>query len=237
MVRPLAFLVLLSALVPVGAIAQSDLDPTPTLSGYVTRVSSPSDFDVNGLQVIHGPTTRTWQGSTDLSVPRISGGEAFFGEPVDLYGKIDRKKHQIEATKIVFRRFKPQVFSGFAVVDRILPASTPGELIVRADGYRIQIKASARVDYIDPLSSLAAIKPNIWIAYQGIQSPDGTIVADTARFQNNNVSDREGTLLKKNEYDPSKVPDDSKQNALNKHFLGLNPKRFLLTEIPLCRPG
>lgn len=197
MVRPLAFFVFLSAFIPVGAIAENSVwTQTPALSGYVTRISSPSDFDVNGLHVIHTSNTVTFQGATD-SHSRITGGEAFFGERVDLYGKIDRKKHEIEATKIVFCKWKPEVFSGLAVIDRILPSSTPKDLIVRADGYRILINSSTRVDYVDPLSSLTEIKPNTWITYHGTQGPDGTITADKVTFQSNDISNREGHLLKK----------------------------------------
>lgn len=224
MVRPLVVLILLSVLVPHRAIAQSSA-LTPALSGYITHVSSASDFDVNGLHVICTSSTQTFQGSTDPAIPRISGGEVFFGERVDLYGKIDRKKHEIEATKIVFRKFKPEVFSGLAVIDRILSSPTSGELMVRADGYRISINSSTQVDYTSPISSLAEVKPNVWITYHGTLR-DGAIMADRATFQPNDISNREGNLLKKTEYDPSKVPDDSKQNVWSKQFLGLNPKKI-----------
>ena len=229
MLRPFAVLASFSALVCLSGIAPAQtggVDPTPAVSGYVTRISSPSDFDVNGLRVLFGPKTRTLLGSTDPYAPRITGGEAFFGERVDLYGRIDRKKHQIEATEIVFCKFKPEVLSGFAVIDRVLSSSTPGPLIVRADGYLIQIKPSARIDYVAPVTSLSDIRPNIWIDYHGTQSSDGLIIADAVTFQPNDISNREGNLLKKTDYDPSKVPDNSKQNPVRKALIGLDPKKI-----------
>ena len=174
MLRPFAVLASFSALVCLSGIAPAQtggVDPTPAVSGYVTRISSPSDFDVNGLRVLFGPKTRTLLGSTDPYAPRITGGEAFFGERVDLYGRIDRKIHQIEATEIVFCKFKPEVLSGFAVIDRVLSSSTPGPLIVRADGYLIQIKPSARIDYVAPVTSLSDIRRTSGSAITALKAP------------------------------------------------------------------
>jgi predicted Zn-dependent protease len=99
-------------------------------------------------------------------------------------------------------------------------------MILRADGYPIQINAATKIAYSAPLSSLSHVKPNIWITYHGTRSPDGIFVADTVGFQANDISKSEGKLIDKNTYDPAAVPSDSKQGAMSKYFLGLNPKKI-----------
>ncbi len=79
----------------------------------------------------------------------------------------------------------------------------PGPLIVRADGYLIQIK-SGSIDYVDPISSLSISGQMSRIAYHGTQNSDGIIIADAVTFQPNDISNREGNLLKKTDYDPAK---------------------------------
>lgn len=229
MVRPLVVLAVFSALVLNLAIAQS-LTPDPALSGYITRCTSRADFDVNGQRVLIGPKTQFWEGSTNPSAPRIMGGtvgDAFFGERVDIYGKLNRKKHTVEATEIVFLKLDPHTFSGIAIVDRILTPASSGNLTVRADGYPIRIDPATRITYAAPLSSLSEIQPNIWIAYRGVRGSDGVIVADLVSFQPNNISNREDKLIQKSDYDPAAVSDDSKQSKFTKYVLGgIDPKKI-----------
>ena len=227
MVRPLAVFAFFSAIVSVLGTAKAQSNEIlPSLSGYVTRVSSPSDFDVSGLRVILDKKTQIMQGSVDIYAPRRSGGEAYFGECVDLYGKVDRKQHRVEAEKVVFCKFEPEVLSGIAVIDRIIHPVVQGNLTVRADGYPIQIHPSTQIVYTASLASLSDIQPNIWIKYRGTRGSDGIIVADTVVLLPNSVSNRERKLHENSEYDPSAVPADSRQNAINKYLLGPDPKRI-----------
>ncbi|MEG9439029.1 hypothetical protein JAO29_23080 [Edaphobacter sp. HDX4] len=226
MVRPLVSLAFLSAFITDSAVAQTNpLDPTPTLSGYITRVSSPSDFDVNGVHVIVNGKTQL-QRATDAQSSSTNVEDVFFGECTDIYGKLDRKQHRVEATKVVFCRFDSEALSGVAIIDHLIEPAIDKDLVVRADGYPIRIEPSTAVAYVAPLSSLNDIKPNIWIEYHGTLSSNGTILADKVLFRPNNISEKEGELRRKNEYDPSTVPPNSEQSAISKHFLGMDPKKI-----------
>ncbi|HTH53365.1 MAG TPA: hypothetical protein VL495_05410 [Edaphobacter sp.] len=223
MARPLAALVLFSVLIFPNLNAQTP-DTEPVLTGYVTRVASDTDFDANGFHIALGPKSQTFQGSVDHNVPHVTGGKPFFGEQVLIFGKIDRKKNQIEAARIIFCKPEPRVLSGFAVVDRILRPASHDELLLRADGYFIQVAPTTKIAFADPLHSLSQIVPNVWISYHGTLSSDGTFLADNVSFQPNDISNGEDKFLQKSEYDPSKIPDDAKQSAISKSFFGINPK-------------
>ena len=227
MVRPLVFFALLSALSFDQAQAQLT-EALPSVTGNITRSVSLSDFDVNGYHVISNPKTELHQGSFHLDTIRLSasGGDVFFGEQVALYGKINRKKHQIEATKIVFLQPAPYKLSGVAVIDLIFKPAAGNELLIRADGYVMKISSTSKVSYTTPLASLSDIKANHWITYHGTMNTDGVLVADTVVFQTNTISNREDKLVKKNSYDPSAVPTNSKQNAVSKMLIGWDPKKI-----------
>jgi hypothetical protein len=225
MIRLSVVFVVLSALIPGRSFAEGRGSSSPSLAGYVTRIASPSDFDVDGFQVVITSNT-LFQGAKDTSPSSTNSEQVFFGECADVYGRIDSKHHRIEAARIVFCRFDSKVLSGSAVVDHLIQPVAQGDLILRADGYPIHVTPSTHVTYVPPLSSLADVQTNIWIKYQGTLASDGSILADKILFYPNNVSQRENKLRQKNEFDPSAVPSDSEQSALSKHFLGLDPKKI-----------
>lgn len=215
MVRPLVVLAFLSAFFPDQARSQTVLSqPDPVLTGSITRSVSLSDFDVNGYSIISSSETAHRIGSLQLSK---DGGDVFVGEQVAVYGKIDHKRHQVEATKIIFLEPEPRPFSGIAVIDRILKPASGNDLLLRADGYVMKIDSGSKVSFASPLAALADVKANNWITYHGILNPDGILVTDTISFQINHVSDREGKLLKKTTYDPAAIPAKAKQGTASKY--------------------
>lgn len=228
MFRPLVVLAVLSAISLSPAIAQSGSEPdAPILEGYVTRAVSLSDLDVNGFHIqsqqktVFGTTTH----SDNQSIV-ITRSEPWLGESVSVFGKMDKRNHRIAATQIIFHLPDAHHLSGIAVIDRVFANGKPGEMLVRADGYRILINSSTKVNFQQPLTSLSDIKPNVWLKYHGTSSNDGILVADSVTFQPNTISHSEDKLLGKTDYDPAAVPSDSKQNAVSKYFLGLNPKKI-----------
>lgn len=223
MVRPLVVLAFLSASFLHQALSQTSFSqPSPVLIGYITRSVSISDFDVNGYGIHSSSQTEHRKGSLQLSK---NGGDVFFGELVAVYGKIDHKRHKIEATKITFLEPEPRTLSGIAVIDRILKPVNGSDLLLRADGYVMKVGSGTTVSYASPLAALGDVKANRWINYHGVLNPDGILVTDTASFHINKVSDREDKLLKKTSYDPAAVPADAKQSTASKYLLGWNPKK------------
>lgn len=214
-------LTLFSAL---ATIATAQEQPLP-LEGFVTRAVSFTDFDANGLHVLFNRETRVRVGTVFLRDPATSGSP-FVGQTVSITGRQERGKHQIKAEEIVFVPAPERKLSGFAVIDRVLSPSTSKEILVRADGYPILINASTQITFKTPLASLSQVTTNVWIAFHGKLREDGTVLAEAVIFTPNVIQDREEKLLARNEYDPSAVPDDSKQNAAGKFFLGVDPRKI-----------
>jgi hypothetical protein len=227
MVRPLVVLALFSAIVS-PSVAQTNSSFEPTLTGYVTRVTSPSDFDVNGLNVVITPKTEILQSKgTSVYAPRTKGGKAYIGERAAVFGTIDRKHHLAHATEIFFLLEDPATLSGIALVDRILPSASKNETLLLADGYRIRIDAAAKTAFAAPLTSPADIQPGTWIAYHGTLDINGILVADQAAFEPNDVAPDESKLVNTTNYDPSAVPDNAKQNIFLHYGLGMvDPKKI-----------
>ncbi|WP_433965269.1 hypothetical protein [Tunturiibacter gelidiferens] len=215
-------LALFSALSTPSATAQNQ--PLP-LEGFVTRAVSFADFDADGLHVLFSRETRVRVGNTFVTDPATSGSP-YVGQPVSIVGRQQRGKHQIKAEEIVFLPVPERKVSGFAVIDRVLSPSASKEILVRADGYPILVNASTQITFKTPFASLSQITTNIWIAFHGKLREDGTVLAETAIFTQNIVQDREDKLLAKTDYDPSAVPDDSKQNVARKFFLGVDLKKI-----------
>jgi hypothetical protein len=169
---------------------------SPDLDGYVTRVASSSDFDVNGRRVLCGPQTesilRPIAGET-LSSSGCPLDAPYLGEPMIIYGSL--KKRAVRADKIETRLAPPGVVHGSAVIDALpsggSESSWPGNLLVRADGRRILVGGESRVTLIPPLHALADVRPGDWIEYIGKVSADAFVHAEKVRISPNTVSKAE----------------------------------------------
>lgn len=206
----------------------------PALTGYVTRVSSASDFDANGFRVLCGAETLTLRevspkvDDTTNGCPKTS---PYVGEVVNLYGSIKKKRHAIDATQIVFLLPIRAGVPGSAVIEALKePASSgpqPDDFLVRADGYWIRINSKTELNFIPPSHSLADVKPGNWLQYKGAPGPDGVIAAAAVKIGSNIVSQGEKKLRAKNEFDPTAVPADARQNYVKEAFVGgFDPKKF-----------
>jgi hypothetical protein len=209
----------------------------PQLSGYVTNVVGEGNFDVNGqhIQLSDSTTISLEQALTphsDHTYASISpsGTHLYIGQPVEVFGKADKKHHAIAATRIVLHGRFPREVSGFAIIDAVLPlpasAATAMDHLVRADGYRILIPASAQSTFEKPLRSASDIHTNLWISFHGTQNLEGVVVANRSHFSSNIVKPNESNLEKSANYEPAAVPLDKKQSGLSKAFLGVDVKQI-----------
>ena len=209
------------------AIAE-DSSRAPNVEGYVTRVVSAQDFDVNGTRVMTSPKTHYVVGDPTIPRPNVPFTPCF-GQSAKIFGNLDKKHHTVTATEIRLGRPAPDdTVSGLAIIDGIPKQdhSNPHQLLVRADGYFILISPDTTFHSNLPDQSLAAIHTNVWIAYHGRHQPDGTILADKASFIDNKIIPREKELLAKTDYDPEKIGPDAHQSGVRKAFLGQDPKKI-----------
>lgn len=220
---------LLAALVLCSATSNAeDSARAPNVDGYVTRVTSAQDFDVNGIRILTSKKTHFVVG--DPTIPRADVPiKPYFGQPAKAFGDLDKKHRTLATTEIRFGTPVPEgTIAGFAIIDLIpkQDRSNPEQLLVRADGYQILITPDTAFRSDLPNQSIAAIHTNMWITYHGHRQLNGTILADKASFIDNKIIPREDKLLAKTEYDPEKVDPDAFQNDLSKSFLGLDFKRI-----------
>lgn len=225
--RPSALII--SLLIAAAASCYGQDGTEPVADGYVTRVTSASDFDVNGVRVIVTSATKYYLQSGNKTRSSASANDVHLhvGEPAQVFGKL-QKNRTFTASELRFRPNEPREVSGAAVIDAILPASSGNadDHLVRADGYRVLISTNTRTIFTPPLTATSAYGTNVWIKFHGTQRLDGVVVADMATLQANTINGGEEKFLSKREYNPASVDPNAKQNSLSKAFLGLDPKRI-----------
>jgi hypothetical protein len=209
------------------ALAQDP--PAPAITGYVTRFTSQTDFDVNGIHIIcNAETLFSSIASSTLKHTSRTPGDHYVGQPMDVFGSFHKKTHSITASEVVAHVPQPERISGTAIIDRIPDPvqSTPNERLLRADGYLILITPATQTTFTAPLDSLADVGTNVWLKYSGKQRPDGVIEAETAAFKQNVVPKSEDKLRTNLEYDPTDVDPSIEQSAISKYFLGEDPRKI-----------
>jgi len=229
MVRRIPLFLLLVILSSSTLHSQQQEDQIPTVEGYVTRVVSLSDFDVNGLHVVPSKKT-TFRSENNLHQTEVVTAAPYFGQAVTVSGDVKKKTHQLLAKDVLFHTLDIAPRSGIALVDRVLTPATPGNnplrLLVRADGYVILINPKTKISFQSPLISPSDVTTNVWLQYHGQPQADGILIADSAPFSPNTVQDKEAKLLDKNDYDPAAVDPKAKQNVAHEFFLGIDPKKI-----------
>lgn len=199
--------------------------PAPEQDGVVTRATSYADFDVNGLHVVLERFATVQKGLAQSG--NFTHSDApYIGESVSVTGYPNRGKKTLHASDVVFHPTFKHTVSGSAMIDRVLSSATATEIEVRADGYPIWIRSTTKTKFNDPITSLSNVSTNVWIDYHGTLEDDGTVVADSAAFWPNVLTDREQKLLAKTDYDPAAVSKDSHQNFWSKQLLGLDPQQI-----------
>src|SRR6202030_808462 len=144
------------------AIAQDQPGPL-VVDGYVTRVASSTDFDVNGVRVVCAGKTHFAEqrsiGLVELSEP----GTLYVGEPAKIYGSLNKKAHTVAAVTVtvVSEPAEPRAVSGKGIIDRLVSSqgevANTGEIEVRADGYLILISNKTASTFAAPMKSIADV--------------------------------------------------------------------------------
>jgi hypothetical protein len=195
----------------------------PHLSGYITRIASPQDFDVNGQHIqlsaattisIQQPPSSPDAQKTYAPLP-LSDLHPYFGEPAEIYGDEDTQQHSIHADRLLLGIRTPNHVSGSGIIDAVLSlsstASSAADRLIRADGYLILISAATVSTFKKPLASASDIQLNRWVRFQGTQRVDGIVVADKAQFTQNVIQPAD--LRRQTDCDPPAAPDGKSQSS------------------------
>lgn len=213
----------LCLLLSLASTASAQYDQGPGLTGYVTRVASSSDFDVNGWHILCNQQTLTAPAPGQPFTSGCPQPAPSIGQEMEVYGNWKRKLHAIAAGHLIFKHHSPADIAGYGIIEAVLSRS-PQSLEVRADGYTIRITPGSELRFDAPLHSLADISDNVWINYKGVQLPDGSVRASTARFKADRVSRAADSERTRTDYDPSKVATPG--NHVAEAFIGVNAKKI-----------
>ncbi len=222
--RPVRLLFLL--LLPLSSPAQTLLSH-PDLAGYITRIVSPTDFDVAGTHVICGPQTTYGVQNDKRILSTRTPPPLALGQSIGIMGKLDRKHHTIAAQLVMTNPYQPVPASGAGIVDLVVPEpATPTDRILRADGYLLRVQPATVLTFAPPLASTTTLSTNLWINYHGVQQADGTILLTRAELRANQIKPAEDDLRTDSDYDPAAVDPNAKQGFLSKSLRGEDPKQI-----------
>src|SRR5260370_1897738 len=93
-------LFLLLVILSASTLHSQQQDQTPIVEGYVTRVTSLSDFDVTGLHVIPRKKTTYLSQNDDPHWAHVVTDPPYFGQAVSVSGDIKKKTHEILAKDV-----------------------------------------------------------------------------------------------------------------------------------------
>jgi hypothetical protein len=189
---------------------------------------------VNGVRILCDEKTQVLRQITavdNISIQGCSQVPIYVGEVAIVHGSKDKNKQSIQANWIEFPlpQFAGDV-SGSAVIDALPARSTlaaqQGDLLLRADGYSIQVTSKTKTAWTAPLQSLVDVKAGDWIDYEGKLSAAGVLIASWTRIGPNVIQKKDEERRANNDFDPSTVPPSAKQSRWTLGFEGIDPKKF-----------
>lgn len=198
----------------------------PMVEGYVTRASGIGDFDVDGIHVIIGPQIHLTQRDGNAYTPLDHLNPVYLGQFMRVWGRTNLKSHSVKATAVEQATATVASLAGQALIDYIPATSPDGVRSVRADGYLLSFSKDSKVSFTAPLTGIDQLATNLWIRYRGVQQTDGVVIVTAAEIWPNVISESEGKLRTKREFDPASVDEEDAQSGLSKAFLGLDARRL-----------
>jgi Domain of unknown function (DUF5666) len=155
--------------------------PEPAVEGYITTVYLPNGFDVNGEHVT--VTTNTAYGPIGAQTLLNDGpmrNEVEIGTWVQVFGDRDLRAKTVAARSVLVRDDRDRKVAGLGVIERVITAAP--NLVFAADGYRILVTPATEISFHGNVKSLADVRTNLWVHYEGKLDKDGLLVADKAQF-------------------------------------------------------
>lgn len=230
--KSVLLLTFLLLLVGPAALGQYVPEEQPAVDGFVTRVTSASDFDVNGMRILCGQHTASGWSNNDTFFSGCPSKTPHLGDSITVFGKLQKQSDVIDATRIV--QHPPLVIggdvAGEAVVDappiRNAPGFPAGTIMVRADGYWIVLPFQAKITLWGSMKSVEDIDVNSWIDYKGRMRRDGVVVASEVKLMPNVVTRKEDKLRNKVNYDPASAAAAGKQSSFERAITGVDYSRI-----------
>lgn len=151
------------------------------VDGYITAVSSPNGFDVNGTHVT--TSAETVYGLIGDKTPHHDSplqDAVKVGAYVRVAGSTEKQSKTATASAVYFRDDWDKKLAGFGVIDKVIEAGP--EPLYEADGYRIRIASGTESRFSKGLNAQADVGTNTWVKYEGKRNETGELVATRAEF-------------------------------------------------------
>jgi hypothetical protein len=156
-------------------------DPNATVvTGYVTAIHSPGEFEVNRRHVTIVASTEFGPLDGAAKNLQIERPDFSIGMYVRATGKMDYRTNTVIAAVIEIRDETEQNISGAGVIDRVFTTG-PGP-VFRADGYLVRVTPETDVHFGTGLTSLNEVGTNIWVRFEGKRNHSGEVLAAKAGF-------------------------------------------------------
>jgi hypothetical protein len=192
-----SFAIVAASLLSCASYASAELDQPQMRNGYVSAITSPTEFDLNGEHILCDAKTvfNSPLGTGSASAPCAE--HIYIGEPLAVV-QYSRKGDVFHATMLNVNNMPTHMkVTGYGILDLPLaPETTRIHGLLHADGRRLRLTARTQLTLEPPIASLADVHPSDWIAYEGRPEADGTLSVTAIAIARNTVSDREAKLLK-----------------------------------------
>jgi Domain of unknown function (DUF5666) len=171
----------LAAILAVAPLSFAQQSSEPLIEGYVTAVSSPDEFNVNGNRVlITDETSYAVRGGTNPADQGALRQQVRVGAYVYVTGEFVQHSGVMKARTVVFRDDLDKKLAGLGVIQQVIARGT--ETVFEADGYHIRITPATQIRFSDPSLTLAKVDVNTWVKYQGQRNEAGELVASSVVF-------------------------------------------------------
>jgi hypothetical protein len=150
------------------------------VSGYITAVHPPDEFEVKGVHVTIAAATRfSWLGGSVKDPETIRRG-INVGAYVQATGTKNWKTNTVAATAVAVRDDTGQTVSGAGVIDRVIASGA--ESVFRADGYMVRINKGTEVRSGGGFLSPGEAGTNTWMRFEGRRTDSGEVLAAKVSF-------------------------------------------------------
>jgi hypothetical protein len=160
--------------------ATAQEQPKRVAEGYVTALSPPDGFTINGnVHVTTGAATHyEWFNHNDIKLGDATQDAVQIGAYVKVLGMKAKKAAIAETVRV--QGEGDRKIHGFGLIDKVV--ATGPEPVYRLDGYRVRVAPSTQTTFSGGMGSLADVGPNTWAKYEGKFDKSGDLIATQLAF-------------------------------------------------------
>jgi len=196
--------------------ATAQEQPKRIAEGYVTALSPPDGFTINGnLNVTTGAATHyEWFNHNDIKLGDATQDAVQIGAHVKVLGA--KAKEAVTAETVRIQDEADRKIHGFGLVDKVI---APGpEPVFRADGFLLHIEPNTEVIFAGGLKTVDDVNPGTWMRYEGKRDKAGNLIAARAEFAPGISGAAKAVDISQSSMAPDAIPANAKIIDSNGNF-------------------